>query len=99
MQQNVTPKFRMSGCAEGQSPLPGVRGFPHTPYFLPSPGEWNQDRIFSAVQLMEDQGTKSERRDDKRRKRRKMKVVGRSVRLLQQIIGRKSNDARKKDQK
>ena len=48
---------------------------------------------------MEDQGTKSERRDDKRRKRRKMKVVGRSVRLLQQLIGRKSNDARKKDQK
>ena len=48
--------------------------------------------------LMEDRETKGERRDDKRRKRRKMRVVGRSVRLLQQIINRKSKDARKKDQ-
>jgi len=83
----------------GRAPCRGFEGVPHIHYYLPSPGEGNQGTIFSTVQLMEDQGTKSERRDDKRRKRRKMKVVGRSVRLLQQIIGRKSNDARKKDQK
>jgi hypothetical protein len=47
---------------------------------------------------MEDRETKGERRDDKQRKRRKMRVVGRSVRLLQQIIRRKSEDAHKKDQ-
>ena len=46
---------------------------------------------------MEDQDTKGQRRDDKRRKRRKMRVVGRSVRLLQQIIKRKSDDAHEKD--
>jgi len=47
---------------------------------------------------MEDRETKGERRDDKQRKRRKMRVVGRSVRLLQQIIRRKAEDAHKKDQ-
>ena len=46
---------------------------------------------------MEDQDTKGQRRDEKSRKRRKMRVVGRSVRLLQQIIMRKSEDAHKKD--
>ena len=46
---------------------------------------------------MEERETKGERRDHKRRKRRKMRVVGRSVRLLQQIIKRKSDDAHKKD--
>jgi len=63
-------------------------------YFLPSHGERNRGKIFPKVQMMEEQDTKGEWRDDKRRKRRKMKVVGRSVRLLQQIIGRKSDDAR-----
>jgi hypothetical protein len=46
---------------------------------------------------MEERETKGERRDAKRRKRHKMRVVGRSVRLLQQIIKRKSDDAHKKD--
>ncbi|MCH7976566.1 MAG: hypothetical protein IIC18_08460 [Bacteroidetes bacterium] len=42
------------------------------------------------TKLMEDQDTKGQRRDEKSRKRRKMRVVGRSVRLLQQIIMRSS---------
>ncbi len=47
---------------------------------------------------MDERETKGERRAGKRRKERKMRVVGRSVRLLQQIIKRKSDDAHKKDQ-
>jgi hypothetical protein len=39
--------------------------------------------------------TKGERREAKRRKRREMHVVGRSVRLLQEIIRRRSEKARK----
>ena len=41
--------------------------------------------------------TKAERRDEKRRKRRRMKVAGRSVRLLQEIIRRRSEKLSKKD--
>ncbi len=39
--------------------------------------------------------TKGERREAKRRKRRSMRVVGRSVRVLQDIIRRKAQRARK----
>ena len=42
-----------------------------------------------------DEETKGERREAKRRKRRKMHVVGRSVRLLQEIIRRRAEKARK----
>jgi hypothetical protein len=41
--------------------------------------------------------TKSERREQKRRKRRKMMVAGRSVRLLQEIIRRRSEKLSDKD--
>ncbi len=37
--------------------------------------------------------TKGERRERKRRKRREMRVVGRSVRLLQDIIRRRAKEA------
>ena len=40
--------------------------------------------------------TKGERRESKRRKRRKMRVVGTSVRALQEIIRRRANALRKK---
>ena len=43
---------------------------------------------------MEDKQTKGERREAKRRKRRSMKVVGRSVRLLQEIIRRRAEKTR-----
>ena len=46
---------------------------------------------------MEEQDTKGERREAKRKKRRKMRVVGRSVRLLQDIIKRRAERARKKE--
>ena len=46
---------------------------------------------------MEERNTKGESREGKRRKRRKMKVVGRSVKALQEIIMRKSRDARKSE--
>ncbi len=36
--------------------------------------------------------TKGERRERKRRKKREMRVVGRSVRLLQDIIRRRAKD-------
>ena len=39
--------------------------------------------------------TKGERREAKRRNRRKMRVVGRSVRLLQEITRRRSESASK----
>ena len=41
--------------------------------------------------------TKGERREAKRRKIRKMRVVGRSVRLLQEIIMRRAAKVRKKE--
>ena len=44
---------------------------------------------------MEEHTTKGESREGRRRKRRKMKVVGRSVKALQDIIMRKAKDARK----
>ena len=44
---------------------------------------------------MEERTTKGESREAKRRKRRKMRVVGRSVKALQDIIMRKARDARK----
>ncbi len=44
---------------------------------------------------MSEEDTKGERREAKRRKRRKMRVVGRSVRLLQDIIRRKAQRAGK----
>ncbi|MCH8063505.1 MAG: hypothetical protein IH861_13500 [Chloroflexi bacterium] len=44
---------------------------------------------------MEERTTKGESREGKRRKRRKMRVVGRSVKALQDIIMRKARDARK----
>ena len=45
----------------------------------------------------EERDTKGERREAKQRKRRKMRVVGRSVRLLQDIIRRRAEKARKKE--
>ena len=44
----------------------------------------------------EERDTKGERLEAKRRKRRKMRVVGRSVRLLQDIINCRAERARKK---
>ncbi len=46
---------------------------------------------------MSEERTKGERRDAKRRKRRSMRVVGRGVRVLQDIIRRKAEQARKKE--
>ena len=48
-----------------------------------------------AVSVMDE--TKGERRDEKRRKRREMRIVGRSVRQLQEIIRRRAKDAKHKD--
>ena len=44
---------------------------------------------------MEERTTKGESREGKRRKRRKMRVVGRGVRALQDIIMPMARDARK----
>ena len=46
---------------------------------------------------MDESGTKGERREAKRRKRRRMRVVGRSVRLLQEIIRRRAEKLLKKN--
>ena len=46
---------------------------------------------------MDESETKGERRDEKRRKRRRMKVAGRSVRLLQEIIRRRSEKLSQED--
>ena len=46
---------------------------------------------------MNEHETKAERRDKKRRKRGKMMVAGRSVRLLQEIIRRRSEKLSEKD--
>ncbi len=43
--------------------------------------------------MSEERQTKSERREEKRRKDRKMGVSGRSVRQLQEIIRRKAEQA------
>ena len=43
--------------------------------------------------------TKSARREQKQRKRREMRIVGRSVQLLQDIIGRRANEKRANDVK
>ncbi|MBM3933361.1 MAG: hypothetical protein FJ319_03515 [SAR202 cluster bacterium] len=48
---------------------------------------------------MEQDGTKGERRENKRRNQRKMKVVGKSVQSLQEIIRKRAEYARKEDQK
>ncbi len=45
---------------------------------------------------MEEGETKGERREAKRKKRRKMRVVGTSVRVLQDIIRRRAESLRKK---
>ena len=42
--------------------------------------------------------TRGERREEKRRKRRKMRVVGRGVRVLQEIIRRRAEKLSKKDE-
>ena len=46
---------------------------------------------------MNEPETKAERREQKRRKRRRMKVAGRSVRVLQEIIRRRSEKLSEKD--
>ena len=45
---------------------------------------------------MDKGSTKGERRESKQRKRRKMRVVGRSVRLLQDLIRRRAEQLKKK---
>ena len=46
---------------------------------------------------MEQDNTKGERREQKRRKRREMKVVGKSVQTIQQILRKRAEDARKEE--
>ena len=46
---------------------------------------------------MDESVTKGDRREAKRKKRRKMRVVGRSVRLLQDIILRRAERLRRKE--
>jgi hypothetical protein len=41
--------------------------------------------------------TRGKRREEKRRKMRKMRVVGRSVRLLQEIVRRRAERLREKE--
>ena len=53
-------------------------------------------RPFKGPMLMEERETKGERRDHKRRKMREMRVVGRSVKLLQQIIRRRAEKLKDK---
>ena len=45
---------------------------------------------------MNEDDTKGERRERKREKRRKMRVVGTSVRMLQNIIKKRADKLRKK---
>lgn len=45
---------------------------------------------------MDERETKGERREDKRHKRRKMRVVGAGVRVLQDIIRRRAEKIKKK---
>lgn len=44
--------------------------------------------------MIEKHRTKGERRETKRRKKRNMRVVGRSIQLLQKIIGRRAEKSR-----
>ena len=46
--------------------------------------------------MVQEGDTKGERREAKKRRRRKMRVAGRSVRLLQEIIRRRSERLQKK---
>ena len=46
---------------------------------------------------MDDRKTRGERREAKRRKGRQMRVVGRGVRLLQEIIKRRAQQLWKRD--
>ena len=46
---------------------------------------------------MDEDKTEGRMREDKRRRRRRMRVVGRSVRLLQDIILRRAQKMRKKE--
>ncbi|MFH1140749.1 MAG: hypothetical protein V1724_03550 [Chloroflexota bacterium] len=45
---------------------------------------------------MEESSTKGERREKKRRSRRKMRVIGRSVRLLLEIVRRRAEKAKQR---
>ncbi len=45
---------------------------------------------------MEEPKTRGERREEKRKSRRKMRVVGRSVRLLMDIVRRRSEQIKRK---
>ena len=47
---------------------------------------------------MSDDETRGDRREEKRQKRRKMRVVGRGVRVLQEIIRRRAEKLSKKDE-
>ena len=44
---------------------------------------------------MDERGTRGERREQKRRKRRAMRVVGRSVKLIQELIRKRAEKLRK----
>jgi len=57
-------------------------------------GSWE-----AGCSIMSEEETRGERREGSRRKRRKMRVVGRSVRALQDIIRRRAEKARKEDDK
>ena len=48
---------------------------------------------------MSEEETRGERRETSRRKRRKMRVVGRGVRALQDIIRRRAEKVRKEGRK
>ena len=50
----------------------------------------------TGITVTDDHKTKSERREEKRRSRGKMRVVGRSVRLLQEIIRRRAEQLQRK---
>ena len=50
--------------------------------------------MYGRIRVMDEEQTKGERREAKRRSRRKMRVVGRSVRLLQEIIRRRAEKLR-----
>ena len=47
---------------------------------------------------MSEEKTRGERRETSRRKRRKMRVVGRSVQVLQDIINRRSEKVREEEE-
>jgi len=43
-----------------------------------------------------DYETKSEKREEREKNRRKMKISGKSVRLIHEIIGKRANKARRR---